>query len=302
MATEPEMISQLEQALSPSLFASRKLIIARDFLPAKAAEEKLGEFLLAKINSMPADYFLVLWQTGKPDRRLGVVKKILSGDVAVTEFSLPAGRTLNAWLKAYAKTLALEIDDAAAEELAVYLGRDLYEEKKVGGRVVDRKEAYDLWQANSELRKLASYSSTIDISAVRALVQPKIPDNVFVLTDELAKKNTQASLRVLEQLLGQPGADEKTATIKIVGLLAEQFRAMLTVKLLQAEGKNQQEIADLLGWSSGRVFITAKNAASQSTDKLKEVISRLLEIDHKLKSSDESAKLLINRFILAACR
>jgi DNA polymerase III subunit delta len=297
---ESDMVSQLEQALSPSLFSSRKLVVAKDFLPAKAAEEKLGEYLLQKIQSLPKDYFLVLWQTSRPDRRLGMIKKILAAGT-VTEFELPHGRMLNAWIKAYAKTLDLSLDDAAIEELAKYLGRDFYEEKKVGGKVIERKEAFDLWQAHSEIQKLASYSNQADVAAVRALVKPKIPENVFALTDEIARKNSKGSLQILEQLLGQPSTDEKTATIKIIGLLAEQVRGMLVVKILQDEGKSSQEIADALGWSSGRVFITSKNASSQNTERLKRMLTQLTEIDSKLKSSEDNPKLLIDQFILAAC-
>lgn len=299
---ESEMVSQLEQALSASLFSSRKLVIAKDFLPTKAAEEKLGEYLLQKIQSLPKDYFLILWQTSKPDRRLGLVKKIFATNTTVTEFELPHGHMLNAWIKAYAKTLDLNLDDNALEELAIYLGRDFYEEKKAGGKIIDRKEAFDLWQVHSEVTKLASYTRHADIAAVRALVKPKMPENVFALTDELAKKNGQGSLRILEQLLSQPAADEKNSIIKIIGLLAEQIRAMLVVKTLQEEGRTQQDIADALGWSSGRVFITAKNSNGQKTNNLSKMLSQLTEIDSKLKSSDESPKLLINQFILAACR
>lgn len=298
---ELDMVSMLEQALSPSLFSSRKLVIAKDFMPAKASEEKLGKYLLQKIQSLPKDYFLVLWQTGRPDRRLGMIKKILAAGATVTEFELPHGKMLNSWIKSYAKTLDLVLDEAAIEELAKYLGRDFYEEKKAGGKVIERREVFDLWQVHSEIQKLASYTNQADVAAVRALVRPKIPENVFALTDELARKNRKGSLQILEQLLNQPSADEKSATIKIIGLLAEQVRGMLVVKVLQEEGKSSQEIADALGWSSGRVFITSKNASVQNSDRLKRMLTQLTEIDSKLKSSEDNPKLLIDQFILASC-
>ncbi|HYC79498.1 MAG TPA: hypothetical protein VEC17_00545 [Candidatus Binatia bacterium] len=299
--SENEMVGLLEQALSPSLFASRKLVIAKDFFPQKAAETKLGDYLVSKIQSMPKDYFLVLWQSSRPDRRLGAVKKIFSTEATVTEFELPHGRMLNGWIKAYAKTLDLTLDDAAIEELAKSLGRDFYEEKKVAGRVVERKEAFDLWQAHSELEKLASYTKHADTTAVRSLVKPKVPENVFALTDEISRKNKKGALNILENLLGQPSSDEKTATIKIIGLLAEQIRGMLVVKVLEGEGKNQAEIAESLGWSSGRVFVTLKNSTNQKIENLKRMLSMLTDIDLKLKSSDENPKLLIDQFILKVC-
>lgn len=300
--SEQEMIQLLEQALSPSLFSSRKFVVAKDFLPTKASEEKLGEYLAKKFESMPKDYFLVIWMAGKPDRRLSVIKKLVNGKVTITEFDLPHGNMLNAWIKAYAATLDLVLDDKAVDELAKFVGRDFYEEKKAGGKVIERKEMFDLWQVRSELEKLASYTKKADVHSVRALVKPKVPENVFALTDELARKNQKESLMILENLLTQPTADEKSATIKIIGLLAEQIRSMLLIKVLQEEGRGQQEIADALGWSSGRVFVTVKNAQQQNTEKLKRMLSMLSEIDLKLKSSDENPKLLLDQFIIAACK
>ncbi len=299
--SEQEMISLLEQALSPSLFSSRKLVVARDFLPSKAAEAKLGEYLLAKLENLPKDFFLILWQSSKPDKRLGVIKKLLAGKVAVTEFELPHGIMLNGWIKAYAKTLNLTLDDSAIDELAKYLGRDFYEEKKAGGRVIERKQAFNLWQAHSELAKLASYSQHADVAAVRALVKPKVPENVFALTDEIARKNQKGALKIMDNLLAQPASDEKSATIKIIGLLAEQVRAMLIVKVLRGEGRGSQEVADALGWSSGRVYITEKNAQSQSLESLKKLLTNLSGIDAKLKSTDDNPKLLLSQFIIQAC-
>ncbi|MBX4187766.1 MAG: hypothetical protein KW793_01370 [Candidatus Doudnabacteria bacterium] len=298
---ESEMVNLLEQALSPSLFSTRKLVIARDYLPVRAAESKLGEYLLAKIKVLPKDFFLVIWQSGKPDRRIGLVKRILSENITSTEFSLPHGVMLNAWIKAYAKTLDLTLDDSAIDELAKYLGRDFYEEKKVGGKIIERKEAFDLWQAESELQKLASFAKHASVASVRALVKPKVPENVFALTDEISRKNKKNALQIIENLLGQPSSDEKSATIKILGLLSEQIRAMLVVKVLQEEGRSQEEISEALGWSSGRVYITAKNSLSQKIPKLKQMLSMLSEIDLKLKSSDDNPKLLIDQFIYSAC-
>jgi DNA polymerase-3 subunit delta len=298
---ESQMIQQLEQSLSPSLFASKKLIIAKDFFP-KATETRLGEFLMNKLPTLPQDHFLVLWLTSRPDRRVGMVKKLLSGGVVVTEFDLPHGRVLNGWIKAYAKTLDLTLDEAAIDELAKYLGRDFYEEKKVAGKIIERKEAFNLWQAHSELEKLASYTKHVDLAAVRALIKPKVPDNVFALSDELVRKNYKSALTIVENLLSQPAADEKTMTIKIIGLLAEQVRGMLVVKALQEEGKDSAEVADALGWSSGRVFVTSKNAATQKIESLKKMLQMLTEIDMRLKSTDDNPKLLIGQFVLAACR
>jgi DNA polymerase III delta subunit len=293
------LLKELQNQLAPSLFTSKKLIILRDALPKKSDEEKLIEFLLELPKTLPSDYFIIFWQSAKPDGRLKFTKQF-NAQVNVTEFELPHGTALNQWLRAMAKTMGVEITPEAVEKLAVYLGRDLAEEKKVGGRVIERKEAFDLWQAFSELSKLASNSSTITPQLVGSLVRAKIPDSVFALTDGIATNNRGNAFQALENALSSAGTDEKGSYIKIVGLLSEQIRSLLNVSLLKEEGLSATEIAEKLGYSSGRVFILSKHAANFSPEKLKKLLGELLKIDLALKSSEANPHLLVDMFIAKA--
>ena len=296
---EGDLVSELQNQLAPSLFTSKKLLILRNVLPKKPDQEKLTTFLLELPNLAPKDYFIVFWQTTKPDGRLKFTKQF-SAEVTVQEFALPAGAALNQWLKAMAKNLGSEISDSAVEKLAVFLGRDLAEEKKIGGRVIERKEAFDLWQAFSELSKLSSNSANITPDLVAALVKPKIPDSVFALTDNIASGNRQAAFQALENSLSSSGGDVKGAFIKIVGLLSEQVRSLLNVALLKEDGLSEAEIAEKLGYSPGRVFVLAKNARNFSPDRLKKLIMELTKIDQALKSSEANPQLLVDLFIAKA--
>jgi len=178
--------------------------------------------------------------------------------------------------------------------------RDLFEEKKVGGRVIERKEAFDLWQVYSELQKLTTAFDTIDSSEVEKLVKPKIPDSVFYLTDEVVGKNQKGSMLAFENFLSTQTADEKASIIKIVALLAEQIRSLLVVALLNQEGLDQEKIAEKLNWSTGRVFITSKNSRNLSVSKLKQLLANLLNIDRKIKTSDSNLKLDVDLFLVQA--
>jgi DNA polymerase III subunit delta len=296
---ETEIVQKLQTDLSPSLFASKKLIIIRDGLPSKAAQTQLAEYLLNSVESIPKDFFVIFWQSQRPDGRLGFTKKFVS-KVSVTEFNLPAGIMLNAWIVAMAKNMGVAITDAAADRLGNFLGRDLFEEKKAGGRVIERKEAYDLWQVYSELQKLSAMSSKIDVTEVNALVKPKIPDSVFALTEQMVAKNQKGAFQALENFLGNQTAEEKTSMIKIIALLSEQLRSLLLVSMLSKEGMDNDAIAEKLGWTSGRVFITARNSRNISIPKLKQLLANLLIIDARVKSSDANQKLDLNLFLAQA--
>src|SRR4051812_6913362 len=52
---ETEIIKNLQTHLSPSLFASKKLIVVRDGLPSKATQTQLADFLLNSLDNIPKD-------------------------------------------------------------------------------------------------------------------------------------------------------------------------------------------------------------------------------------------------------
>ncbi len=290
-------MKNLEQAAMPSLFSSKRLVICKEGLPDKAGQEDLADFIDKLATESSADSFFIFYTLKNPDKRLASVKQIFKSKANFTEFSLPHGINLNGWIKAYAALLNVAMDSAAIEKLAVYLGRDLYQEKKFGGKVVERKEVFDLWQAHSELLKLSNYSSKITSDIVQELVMPKISENIFELADNITKKNKGRALNLLENLFADQSSDEKSIAIKTVGLLAEQVRALLLATLLKNQNLNNEQIADALGWSSGRVFMVTKQAGGVDVEMLKRMMNDLLQIDSSLKSSDTNPKLLIDMFI-----
>jgi DNA polymerase-3 subunit delta len=292
---ETDLIKKFEEILTPSLFSSKKLIVARNCLPTKAAQEILTAKLTDLLKSLPSDYFLIFWQDSM-DRRLGFIKNLLK-EINLVEFHMPHGLELNAWIKKQSTLMGLNLDNAAIDKLAQISGRDFFEEKKAGGRVVERKEAFNLWQVYSELEKLASRGGNIDARIVGELATPVVPENVFALSDAIVAQNKKAAIEVLENLMAEENIDEKSMAIKLIGLISEQLRSMLVVGTLKNQNMDQNQIANFLGWSPGRVFITVRHAANMQSEKLKKLLAKLLEIDSTVKSSDTNPKLLIDLLI-----
>lgn len=293
--SEIDLVKKFEEILTPSLFSSKKLVIAKNCLPAKASQTHLIAGLDRLLASLPADYFLVFWQKSL-DRRLGFNKN-LAAKFKLTEFNVPHNRELNNWIKTHAARLKINMDDGAVEALAVLSGRDLFEEKKIGGRVIERIEMFDLWQINSDMQKLAGSGQTVTKQLVSELVTAQVPENVFALSDAVVAQNKKQALEVLENLMGTGNMDEKSMAIKLLGLLSEQIRSLLVVNLLQKENMDQNQIAEFLGWSPGRVFMTLKKSTSLNIDKLKRLLKQLLAADAVIKVSETSPKLLIDLLI-----
>jgi DNA polymerase III delta subunit len=293
--SEPDLAKKLGEVLAPSLFSTKKLVIARNFLPSKSSQEILINSLNKLLQNIPADYFLVFWQDSL-DRRIGFNKN-LAKEINLVEFHLPHGLELNSWIKKQSSILGLNLDNQAIEKLAVLSGRDLFEEKKAGGRVIERKEFFDLWQVHSELQKLAAFSNSPTAKEIGELVVPAVSENVFALSDALVSQNKKHALEVLENLMREENTDEKSMSIKLIGLISEQIRSQLVVSLLKSQNMDQNQIASFLGWSPGRVYITLKNSAQSRVDKLKKLMARLLEADALIKSSDTNPKLLIDQLL-----
>ena len=120
---------------------------------------------------------------------------------------------------------------------------------------------------------------------------------MFALSDSIFAKQEKQAAQSLESLLAASSSDEKFEIIKIVGLLTEQLKSLLQVYGLLAQKKNQAEIAEILGWSSGRVFVNLKLVKNFDPIKAKTLLRSLLSIDRKLKTSEQNPKLLLNLFI-----
>jgi DNA polymerase III delta subunit len=294
--SEVELCKELESVLTPSLFSTKKLVIAQNALPTKASQIQLIEGLERLMKIIPPDYFLVFIQQTL-DKRLGFIKNLVKL-VNVVEFHLPHGRELDSWILMMAKKLGVEMDVNAANKLASTVGRDFFEEKKIAGKVIERKELFNLWQVYSELSKLASNTNKITTKEIEELVTPNLPENVFALSDELIRQNKKGALEVLERLMDDDNQDEKAVAIKLLGLISEQVRSQLVVSLLKQQQMNQDEIAKTLGWSSGRVFIMLKHSNGVDYEKIKSLLANLLKVDALVKSQDINPKLLIDMLIV----
>ena len=101
----------------------------------------------------------------------------------------------------------------------------------------------------------------IDADDIEQMVKPKLPNNIFELSDEIMKKNRSRCLKIVDNLLSQENLDEKSSVIKIVGLLSEQVRGLVSVSMLAGKGLSQAQIAETLNWTTGRVYIYLKKVS-----------------------------------------
>lgn len=238
----------------------------------------------------------------KLDRRKDQVKQLLKvPGVTVSEFPLPHGSELNRWLKTRAGELKVSLEPQAVEALAVRLGRDEFTETRAGGRVISVTETYSLWQADSELKKLAAYSGgrTVTAEDVERLVPENLVADTLKLANAVADRQRGLAFSLVDRFLSEGQAsDEKARIIQLNALLAEQFRNVLAVQDFAARRVPEQEVLKVTGWRSGRLFVLRKVASRFTVERVRELLDKLQHLDLELKSSSMPPRVLLDMILV----
>ncbi len=272
------------------LFSKPKMYVLQGVIQ-KFRDEKILESLVASKNH-------IVLMEGKLDKRVAENKALLANkSIAIKEFSLPHGPELNQWIQTRFSVLGGIVSKAGVEELAVRLGRDNAKEIKVGGRVVAVEEVYNLYQADSEIRKLVAYASGKEVGALEVglLVAENIETDVFSLTNAIADKQKQKAMELLNKFLkGQSGAEEKGAIIQLNALLSEQFRNVAIVQDFITRKTSETDILEKTGWKSGRLFVIKKIADRFEPKKVLETLNKFNALDEELKTSQVPPRTLLD--------
>ncbi len=207
--------------------------------------------------------------------------------VNVLEFSAPVGVKNSAnWILKFAKNRGIEMDTQTATELATTL-------------LVDEEDNLPVERAQNELEKLKAYAGGDVITAemVHLLVEPITGVDVFALLNAISEKNKSKALKLLNEIFSLESGDEKGNAIKIVALLADQFRSLLMVQDSLARKFSDEQIMELTGWKTGRLFIMKKLARNFTPAQAKSALSKLTSLDKELKSSTLPSKVVLSLIV-----
>ena len=86
--------------------------------------------------------------------------------------------------------------------------------------------------------------------------------------------------------------------IKIIVMLANQFRLMYQVKVLVSKGYTEDDIASLLNSKKYPVHLAIQKGYRYSSDILLKHLEELADLDIKIKSGDIDKNLALELFLL----
>lgn len=270
----------LEDASMMSLFNDDKIIVGynADFLSGAIKKETINHNIDSLDNYIshpnPNTILILTVLNDKLDKRKTIVKKIMN--VAdVREFPKQTTNELTDTAKNTFNKAGYKITFKALNDLISKTGNNLY-------------------LLNSECEKLMIYKlndKNITEEDIEEMVDKYDFDNIFALTDAVVKKDINTSLHLYQELLKR-----NEEPIKIIVLLANQFRLIFQVKRLYAKGFSEGQIASDLGIHPYRVKLA--NEVKISEKDVLNYLSLLADLDEEIKTGKTNKDVGLELFLL----
>ncbi len=218
------------------------------------------------LDQVPASTELVLMEgdtigSGPMLRRLQELAREERARVVLCE--KPRKNDLPEWIRSRARLHGVKLDPAAVADLAEFVGDELR-------------------QLDQELIKLADYGAgrTITREEVRRLVAATRAANVFELVDALGLGDAPTAGRVLKHALDVDGEQP----LRLLGMIARQYRLLIRAKALQAEGARPPEMARTLNVADWTVPRLLTQASRHSFARLERAMEYILAADEAIKT------------------
>ena len=263
----------LEDAKTMSLFDDKKLVIvdnANMFTGSTSKDSELIEEYLNHINENTTLVLIV--HNDKLDTRKKITKLIKKvGKVQEFNDELDTTSLVRRLFKDYNidyKTIQLFIDRVGSNPLII----------------------------QSEINKIKIYKDNdknITEEDILNLTAKLIEIDIFKLIDYIVRKNKEKALELYYEMLKM-----NEEPIKIVVILANQFRIMYQSKELLKKGYSEKDIASTLKIHPYRVKLAIQNSRNYTSDILLKNLNALADIDIGIKTGTINKDLALELFIL----
>lgn len=238
-------------------FAERRIILLEDTGFFKNKCEELADYM----KSLP-DYLVLVFSESEVDKRSRMYKAVKSGG-RVTEFAKQDEKTLMRWA---AGILGKEGRKITQRDMELFL----------------TKTGTDMGNIRMELEKLITYTEGQDIVTaedIEAVCVTQTTNKIFDMVRAVTEKNQKKGLELYYDLLTL-----KEPPMRILFLLAKQFRQLLLTKKMSGEGASQNEIATRLGVPSFVVRNISACARSYTVEELEQAVEDFVDAEEAVKT------------------
>jgi len=241
-----------------SMFAEKKLIILKNVFDDTSFQEKL---LKEVKNLEELKDIIVIYEQDVPDKRTKLFKD-LQKNAKCQEFELLDSANLKKWAIVEFANNKAKINSDAIDLLISFVKSDL-------------------WQMANEIEKLSSYKKggIIAKEDVVLLVKPNTENDFFKTIEAIASTDKKLALSLLHKHL-----DDGEAPLKILGMIAYQFRTLLIIKDLQEKKTPYGAITKMSGLHPFVVQKSSYLCNQFSMDKLKKIYWKIFQVDLDIKT------------------
>ena len=263
----------IEDAKTISLFGDKKIVIADNanmFTASTSKDSEIIEDYLKNINEYTDLIFIV--HSDKIDARKKITKAIKEKG-KIIEFN----------------------DDLDAVSLIRKLFKDYNIEYSDIKLLIDRVGNNPLIITN-EINKIKIYKGNdknITSEDILNLTNKIIEIDVFKLIDYIVRKDKENYLELYNEML-----KVNEEPIKIIVILANQFRIMYQSKELLKKGYSEKDIASILKIHPYRVKLAIQNSRNYTSEMLLKYLNDLADIDIGIKTGTINKDLALELFIL----
>jgi DNA polymerase-3 subunit delta len=272
----------LEDAETLPFFGEKRVVLVKNpyFLTTEKGKEKVEHNIkrLEQYIEEPSPFSVVIF-TGlyeKLDERKKITKMLLKRAQVFVASPLTE-QEIRRWIDEHLRSSNVTIQEEAVNLLLQLAGTNL------------------TILAN-ELNKLTLFvgqGGTITEETVRMLVPRSLEQNIFVLIEKAVQRKLHEAFRTFYDLL-----QNNEEPIKILALLANQFRLIYQAKSLAAKGYGQQQIASLLKVHPFRVKMALGQAKLFSIEELMRIMNDLAEADYQMKAGLMDKRLVVELFLM----
>jgi len=151
----------------------------------------------------------------------------------------------------------------------------------------------DVSKFTIEANKLSLYKKNLTIDDVKLLVNAKLEDNAFLIVESLIRNNISSALKVYYDL-----RINKEEPVRLIALIATQFRFMNEVDYLLKKGLSYDKIASELKTKSFRINKTARNLVFIQKGQLLNILDYLYILDLNIKSGQNDPYMSFELFLI----
>lgn len=147
----------------------------------------------------------------------------------------------------------------------------------------------------NEINKIKLYKENNEITKedILKVTCKTVEIDIFKLIDDIVKGNKEEGIEIYHEML-----KVNEEPLKIVIMLANQFRIMYQSKELMLKGYTEKDIASLLKIHPYRVKLALQNSRNYSSKTLLKYLNDLADIDIGIKTGKLNKDLALELFIL----